>query len=227
MIKRLAIIPARGGSKRIKNKNVKIFFGKPLVYYSILAAKKSKIFSEIHVSTDSKRILKYVKTLNISPPFIRPKKLSNDFTEIHEVLKYVVKKYKMLNFHFDEIWLLYPTNPFINSSIIKECKKKFSAINSKPENSLMTVTKYNYPINWAQKINDRNMLLPLNKDCLTKRSQKIGNSFCDAGMINVYSKKIFEKNLKRKYFAFQIPIFSSVDIDNYSDFELAKKLFKK
>ena len=57
----------------------------------------------------------------------------------------------------------------------------------------MTVTKYNYPINWAQKINDRNMLLPLNRDSLTKRSQKIGNSFCDAGMINVYSQKIFEK----------------------------------
>ena len=55
----------------------------------------------------------------------------------------------------------------------------------------MTVTKYNYPINWAQKINDRNMLLPLNRDSLTKRSQKIGNSFCDAGMINVYSQKIF------------------------------------
>ena len=55
MIKRLAIIPARGGSKRIKNKNLKNFFGKPLIYYSILAAKKSKIFSEIHVSTDSKK----------------------------------------------------------------------------------------------------------------------------------------------------------------------------
>ena len=115
MIKRLAIIPARGGSKRIKNKNLKNFFGKPLIYYSILAAKKSKIFSEIHVSTDSKKILKYVKTQNISPAFIRPKKLSNDFTGIHEVLKYVVKKYKMLNFCFDEIWLLYPTNPFFNS----------------------------------------------------------------------------------------------------------------
>ena len=61
MIKRLAIIPARGGSKRIKNKNLKNFFGKPLIYYSILAAKKSKIFSEIHVSADSKKILKYQK----------------------------------------------------------------------------------------------------------------------------------------------------------------------
>ena len=77
------------------------------------------------------------------------------------------------------------------------------------------------------KINNRNILSPINKHNLKIRSQKIENTFCDAGMINVYSQKIFEKNLKRKYFAFQIPIFSSVDIDNYSDFELAKKLFKK
>ncbi len=227
MIKRLAIIPARGGSKRIKNKNLKIFFGKPLIYYSILAAKKSKIFSKIHVSSDSSKILNYVKNLNVHTEFKRPKNLSNDFVGIHKVLKYVVKKYKKLNYNFDEIWLLYPTNPFINFSTIRECKRKFSNINSKPENSLITVTKYNYPVKWAQKINNRNILSPINKHSLKIRSQKIENTFCDAGMINVYSQKIFEKNLKRKYFAFQIPIFSSVDIDNYSDFELAKKLFKK
>ena len=71
------------------------------------------------------------------------------------------------------------------------------------------------------------MLIPINKNSLTKRSQKIENTFCDAGTINVYSQKIFEKNLKRKYFAFQIPIYSSVDIDDLNDFELAKRLFKK
>ena len=79
MIKRLAIIPARGGSKRIKNKNLKFFFGKPLIYYSILAAKKSKIFSKIHVSSDSSKILNYVKNLNVQTEFKRPKNLSNDF----------------------------------------------------------------------------------------------------------------------------------------------------
>lgn len=227
MIKRLAIIPARGGSKRIKNKNLKKFNGKPLIYYAINAAKKSKIFNKIHVSSDSLKILNYTEKLKIETDFIRPKYLSNDFIGIHEVLKYVVHKYEKLNYNFDEIWLLYPTNPFVSSLKIKECKNKFNKIKFKPENSLITVTNYNYPIKWAQKIDSKNILTPIKKNNLKIRSQDIDNEFCDAGMINIYSKKIFDKNLKRKYFAFQIPIYSSVDIDNHIDFELAKRLFKK
>lgn len=225
MTKRLAIIPARGGSKRIKNKNLKNFFGKPLIYYPIHAAQKSKIFDKIHVSSDSIKILKYSKKLKTSSDFKRPSKLANDKVGLKRVLKYVVESYARKGLEFDEVWLLYASNPFITYSIIQKCKKKFDKIKKNKDGSLITVTKYNYPVEWAQKINKNDILSPINKKDILKRSQDIRNLFCDAGMINVYPSRIFKKNLKAKYFAFKIPNYSSIDIDDYEDLNLAKKIF--
>lgn len=123
MIKRLAIIPAREGSKRIKNKNLKKINNQYLLTYSLNAIIKSRIFSKIHVSSDSLKILRISEKLNIRTDFIRPKNLSNDYATLWMVIKYVVKKYLKMNMHFDEIWLLFPTNPFINSKIIIDCSK--------------------------------------------------------------------------------------------------------
>lgn len=227
MIKRLAIIPARAGSKRIKNKNMKKFFNKPLISYTLSAAKKSKLFDTIHVSTNSRKIYNYTKRFNLEPNFLRPKYLSGDIVGLHKVLKYVVKKFRKINQNFDEVWLLYSTNPFINENILKNCKKAFNKIKENPENSLMTVTNYNYPLKWAQKINRKDELIPALKDNSNIKSQDTKNYVCDAGMINIYSGDLFTNNLKRKYFAFKLPIYLSVDIDDLSDFKLAKRLFKK
>ena len=117
MIKRLAIIPARGGSKRIKNKNLKFFCGKPLIYYSIKASQQSDIFSKIHVSSDSIKILNYSNKQKIKTDFRRPKYLADDKTDINKVLKYVVSKYKSLGKIYDEVWLVFPNNPFITKKL--------------------------------------------------------------------------------------------------------------
>jgi len=225
MIRRLAIIPARAGSKRIHNKNLKIFHGKPLIYYSITAAKKSNLFNKIHVSSDSKKILNFSKKLDIKIDFIRPKYLADDKTPLREVLQYVVSTYKKKKMNFDEIWLIYATNPFITSKKLKNCAKAYKKISNKNNNALVTVTKYNYPIEWAQKISSKNILKPLNYKNIKKSSHKIKKLFCDAGMINIYSSKSFTKNVNISYFPFEIPIYSSVDIDTVNDFEFAKRLF--
>ena len=91
-ISRLAIIPARGNSKRIKNKNIKNFFGKPVIYYSIIAAKKCKIFDKIIVSTDCKKIAKISKQYGAEVLFPRPKNLSNDKVDTVSVIHYEIKK---------------------------------------------------------------------------------------------------------------------------------------
>ena len=226
MIKRLAIIPARAGSKRIKNKNLKNFNGKPLIHYSIVAAKKSKIFDKIHVSSDSNKILNYSEKLKIKLDFKRPKYLANDSTVIKDVLKYVVSKYQSLNQNYDEVWLIFPNNPFIEKKTIIDCSKAFKKINYKKNNALMTVTKYNYPVNWAQKLSLNNCLLPLDAFNLKTRSQDFNKIYCEAGMINVYSSKIFYSRMKTIYFPFELPLYSSVDIDNIEDFKFAKILFK-
>ncbi len=226
MIKRLAIIPARGGSKRIKNKNLKFFCGKPLIYYSIKALQQSDIFSKIHVSSDSNKILNYSNKLKIKTDFRRPKYLADDKTDINKVLKYVVSKYKSLDKIYDEVWLVFPNNPFITKKIIIDCSKAYKKISFKKNNALMTVTKYNYPINWAQKLSSKNYLLPLDKFSLKTRSQDFNAIFCEAGMINVYNNNIFHSKIKKKYFPFELPLYSSVDIDNIEDFKLAHILFK-
>jgi N-acylneuraminate cytidylyltransferase len=106
-LNRLAIIPARGGSKRIKNKNLVNFDGKPIISYTINNAKKSKLFDKIHISTDSKKILSFSKKLNVHPEFKRPTKLSGDKVILSEILKFVVNEFKKKKYFFIEVWLLY------------------------------------------------------------------------------------------------------------------------
>ena len=226
MIKRLAIIPARGGSKRIKNKNLKLFYGKPLIYYSIKALKDSNIFSKIHISSDSSKILNYSNKFKIKTDFKRPSYLADDKTGLNEVLKYVVSKYQSLNKNYDEVWLIFPNNPFITKKTIIDCSKAYKKISHKKNNGLMTVTKYNYPGNWAQKLSSKNHLLPLDRFNLKTRSQDFNKIFCEAGMINVYNYKIFSSKMETKYFPFELPLYSSVDIDDIEDLKFAKILFK-
>ena len=226
MIKRLALIPARGGSKRIINKNLKLFYGKPLLYYSILAAKNSRIFDKIHVSSDSSKIINYSKKLGIKTDFLRPDYLSNDKVGLREVVQYVINRYKKKAQNFDEVWLIYATNPFISKKIIINCARSFKKLKNKSNNALMTVTKFNYPIHWAQKISKNKYLEPIDKKNIKNNSNYFQKIFCDAGMLNIYKPENFQVNSKTRYYPFEIPYHSSVDIDNYEDFEFAKKLFK-
>ena len=96
--KRLLVIPARSGSKRIKNKNIKLFNGKPIISYPIQAAIKSKLFNKIHVSTDSVKIANICKKLGIPDEFLRPKKLSGDKVTLFDVMKFVKSKYKSIRY---------------------------------------------------------------------------------------------------------------------------------
>ena len=110
----IAIIPARIGSKRIKQKNIKIFKGKPLIYYSIKAAKKAKIFDKILVSTDSKKIKNIVLKYGAEVPFLRPKNLSDDYTSTKKVINHSIKWCQKNKIEAKYICCIYPTAPFIN-----------------------------------------------------------------------------------------------------------------
>tara|TARA_B100000963_G_scaffold233086_2_gene203577 strand:- start:4041 stop:4721 length:681 start_codon:yes stop_codon:yes gene_type:complete len=226
MIKRLAIIPAKKISKRIKNKNLKLFKGKPLLYYPIKAAKQSKIFDTIHISSDSEKILNYSNSLNIKTDFKRPKKLSKANVGLFEVMNYVIKEYKKKNLVFDQVWLLFTTNPFITKKNIIDCKKIFEKISFDKRNCLMTVTKYNYPVEWALKKNKSGNLISLQKKRIGIYSQKLKKIYCEAGMINIYSTKNLLDNLEKRYFPYEVSLYNSVDIDTLEDLELAKKLFR-
>ena len=142
----LCIIPARSGSKRIKNKNIKNFFGKPLIYYSINLALKSKIFDQVIVSTDCKKIAKIAKRYGASVPFLRSKKNSDNKTPINKVLLEVIQKLQMKNkFTF----CIYPTAPMLG---LDDLKKGYKKISNKFD-QIVAISKYSSPIQRAYQNN--------------------------------------------------------------------------
>ena len=224
MIKRLAIVPARGGSKRLINKNIKLFHNRPLIEYTLDALKKSKLFSKIHISTDSEKIAKVISKNSVKIDFFRPKNISGDRTNIDKVLKYVIERYKKLDLIFDEVWLVYATNPFIKKKFLRDAYRIYKK--NKKNFSVMSVTKFNKPIEWALKINHKKILKPCFKKLISTKAKKLDDKYYEAGMFVIYQKNFLnKKNLN--YIPYILPIAETIDIDDIDDFKLAQTIFKK
>ena len=222
-MKKLLIIPARSGSKRIKNKNIKIFFNKPIIYYSINQSLKSKLFHKIHVSTDCKNIAKIVEK-KIKIDFLRPKKLAKDNIGLMDVFKFVVKKYKSIGHIFSEIWFLSACSPLIDKQDLIKANKDFKS--GSKHNSLLAVTEYSPPIQWAFKQNSNKILIPINKKKQKERSQNLQKSYYDTGTFGIFNQEVFYKNKKPIFKSFLLPRTKGIDIDNIEEWEFAKKIFK-
>ena len=138
----IAIITARGGSKRIPNKNIKDFCGKPIITYSIEAAIKSGAFDEVMVSTDSEVIANIAIEHGAKVPFMRSKETSNDYATTSDVINEVLTEYSQRGCSFDEFCCLYPTAPFVTS---EKLSKAASILRSSESYSLMTVVAFSFP----------------------------------------------------------------------------------
>ena len=124
---KIAIIPARGGSKRIPYKNIKLFKGVPIISRTIKELKKSNIFDLIIVSTDSLKIAKIAKKNGVEVPFLRPKKISDDYTDTQTVIKHAIKWLKDKNIYTKYICCVYPTSVFLNKKDLLNGYKKIKA----------------------------------------------------------------------------------------------------
>jgi pseudaminic acid cytidylyltransferase len=219
MINRIAIIPARAGSKRIKNKNLIYLKGKKLIFHTLDQIKKSNMFKNIHISTESLKIKKIVEKKNFNVDFLRPKKLADDKTPLKKVVNFTIKEYSKKKINFDEVWLFFITNPFLSTKHIKNAYKLYKT--NKKKYSIMSVSEYNYPINWALKENKNSILKPL----FTKKIRLIKKKiYCEAGMFVIYQKNYLKSKNKLKYKPYKIPLWGTVDIDTREDFILASKL---
>tara|TARA_B000000475_G_scaffold241280_1_gene211999 strand:- start:1158 stop:1838 length:681 start_codon:yes stop_codon:yes gene_type:complete len=221
----LCIIPARGGSKRIPRKNIKLFLGKPIISYSIKAAIEFGLFDEIIVSTDDVEIAEISKKYGAKVPFLRTIKNSSDFATTYDVIEEVLKKYKSLNIEFDNICCLYPCAPFVDSNILN---KAYEFLLNYQYDSVFPIIAYNYPIQRALKFN-KNKIVMINEHNINFRSQDLEKSYHDAGQFywcNVKkilnSKKIFTKNSG----GIEISELSAQDIDNEIDWKLAQLKYK-
>ncbi|GAO30463.1 pseudaminic acid cytidylyltransferase [Geofilum rubicundum] len=222
----IAIIPARGGSKRIPRKNIKDFLGKPIIAYSIEAAKASKLFDEIMVSTDDEEIAKIAQKYGAKVPFFRTKEASNDFATLADVIIEVLNEYKKSNQIFETICCILPTAPLINSSRIIEAYNK---LNNKDLDSLCPVVAFTYPIYRALQINENNNLEMIWPEYLITRSQDLKPAYHDSGSFYWIKNEALmqQKSLFcMKCGAIIIPEMEVQDIDTIEDWEIAELKFR-
>ena len=225
---RLAIIPARGGSKRIPKKNIKNFCGKPMINHALETCKKSKLFKKIHVSTEDLQVKKTVENFGLKVDFLRPKHLADDITPIMPVLKYVTKKYIELDQHFNQIWLILPCCPLITSYDLINAENFYE--NNNHKNKLMAVSKYPAPIDWAYKKNSLGILKAVKPGAFERQSQSFEPYFYDTGTFYIFSTTdiIASNNAGdgNDFIPFEIPFFKAIDIDTELDWHNAEKMFK-
>ena len=226
--KRLLIIPAKSHSQRIKNKNFKFFCGKPMIEYPYYTAIKSKMFDKIHISTESETVKKRLNKKEIKIDFLRPKKLTKTGVGIFEVYKFVWQEYKRKGLIFDEIWGLLPCTPLIDYLDLLKLKKDIEY--NKLKKPIISVSKFNAPVEWAFKLNSKNKkLIPTNKKKQLLPSQKFKKSYYDTGAIAVFNSSNFNTNskfYKGNFYGFELPPEKNVDIDDLEDWKLAEILYK-
>ena len=227
MKKRIAIIPARGGSKRILNKNIRNFCGQPMITHILQTAIESLLFDTIHVSTDDYLIKEVVEKSGLKVEFMRPKELADDFTPIMPVLKFVTNKYSLKQITFEETWLLMACSPLITSNDLQKAAEFYERKGAlKP---VIAISEYPAPIEWAFVQQSNGVLIPVKSGMFQYRSQDLKKKYFDAGMFTIYPTE-FISNLKGAgtdlgYLGYILPKGRTIDIDEESDWEFAEDIF--
>tara|TARA_R110002049_G_scaffold214369_1_gene385872 strand:- start:729 stop:1421 length:693 start_codon:yes stop_codon:yes gene_type:complete len=222
----IAIIPARGGSQRVPDKNIVSFCGQPLITYSLEAARCAGIFDEIHVSTDSQKIADVVVNAGFTVPFLRDPKLADSITGLIPVLRWVLNKFEKQGRAFVDICLLYPTAPLIRAEDLQSAYNEFK--NRNREYPLLSVSAFPVPVEWAMELDQNKIALPRYPEMLSIRSQDLKHCVYDTGsfmFLTATQLQHWGEEKEMKHLAYMLPRSRSVDIDNYDDLELAEALF--
>lgn len=218
----LAIIPARGGSKRIPRKNIKDFLGKPIIAYSIEAALESGLFRDVMVSTDDKEIADIAIKYGAKVPFLRSTENANDFATLADVIMEIVYQYIINGESPENICCILSTAPFVSELKISEA---FNLLIKGKFDSVCPIVEFSSPILRALEITENNNLQMIWPENLLKRSQDLKPSYHDAGLFYWIRKNaiLTEKTLFCKNGgALVLPETEVQDIDSLSDWRLAE-----
>ena len=223
--KNIAIITARGGSKRIPRKNIKLFLGNPIIKYSIKSAIDSDLFDEVMVSTDDEEIAMISRDLGAKIPFLRSKLNSDDFAGTADVICEVINQYALNGIEFENGCCIYPTAPFINPIILNDSYTKF--VNGSYD-VLHPIVKYSYPIQRSVIINDDKIKMRWPEN-YHKRSQDLESTYHDAGQFYWFrpNHMILKKKLITDNTGYILLNETEVqDIDSPEDWILAELKYK-
>jgi len=217
----LAVITARGGSKRIPRKNVRPFLGRPILAYSIEAALSSGLFDEVMVSSDDEEILQLARTLGAATPFTRSAGTSNDTATTAEVLLEVISEYRRQGREFEYLCCVYPTAPFVSAGKLQQAD---ALLRDSGADAVVPVTAFSFPIWRSFKIEDGRLAFNWPENAL-RRSQDLPKAFHDCGQFYFVRTSSFLAQ-RRMIMDHTVPIVvpeeEAQDIDTEDDWKIAE-----
>ena len=218
----IAIIPARGGSKRIPGKNIKNFLGKPIMAYSIEAALKSGCFDHVMVSTDSEEIAEIARKYGAEVPFLRSEKTSGDFATTDDVLLEVLSEYEKRGETFEYMACIYATAPFVTGEALN---KAIDILKTEKTTMVMPLVAFSYPPQRCYTIGEDNLAVFKNPEYLTARSQDLEKLYHEVGQYYVFdvSKYVpLQGKIEDNISALIVDDIEAQDIDTEDDWKIAE-----
>ncbi|GAP72157.1 N-acetylneuraminate cytidylyltransferase [Candidatus Symbiothrix dinenymphae] len=225
-MKNIAIIPARGGSKRIPRKNIKPFLGKSIIAYSIEAALQTELFDTVMVSTDDDEIAMIAKQYGATVPFMRSKETANDYATLADVLLEVIAGYANDGIHPENVCCILPTAPFVTSHDIAQA---YELLNTGKYNSIFPIVAFSYPILRSMKM-DKDGFIAMNwPQYFSSRSQDLETAYHDAGSFHwVKTDALIEQksSITTRTGGIIVDEITAQDIDTEADWKLAEMKFQ-
>ena len=223
---RLAVIPARGGSKRIPRKNIREFCGKPIIAWSIEAAFQSKCFDQVIVSTDDPEIADVARRFGAEVPFLRPAELADDYTGTAAVVRHAIEWFEENEVTYEEVCCIYATAPFIRA---EDIRSGLEILHSGDADYAFTVTSFPFPIQRAVKITSSGRIEMFYPEYYNARSQDLEEAFHDAGQFYWGKSSTWKEGtlmFSDKTVPIILPRYRVQDIDTLEDWDRAEMMFK-
>ncbi len=224
-MKTLAIITARGGSKRIPRKNIKEFCGKPILAYSIEAALSSGAFDTVMVSTDDAEIAEIARQYGAEVPFMRSEQTANDFATTPDVVREVLAEYEKRGEHFEIASFIFPTAPFLTGERLREAVENLKASDA---DTLMPVVSFSFPPQRGLVVREGHLVFEY-PQYMDARSQDLEPHYHDAGQFGVFRTEAFARNGKfwlGKVLPMVLSEMEVQDIDTQTDWEIAEMKYR-
>lgn len=222
----IAIIPARGGSKGLPGKNIRLLNGKPLIAHTIEAAISSNVFEQVIVNTDCSEIARIGEEYGANIPFIRPSDLATDSSSSIDMIRHTITWFEDKQIIYNNIALLQPTSPLRNALHIKKAFEIFHDTNVK---SLISFVKEQHPIYWNKRINNEGLVEDLFKDTKSMARQNYIDTYVPNGAIYMFKSNILEGNTlyTDNTYGYIMDSQSSIDIDTQEDFDYCEFLMRR
>lgn len=222
----LAVITARGGSKRIPRKNVREFCGKPILLYSIQAALSAGVFDEVMVSTEDEEIAALAREAGAEVPFFRSRDAADDYATTADVMLEVLKQYKALGREFDFVCCIYPTAPFVTADRLGHAMEKLMA---QEADSLLPVVRFGFPPQRSVVLGEDGFLKFKWQEYMLARSQDLEPFYHDAGQFYCLRTESFlqqKKMVMERTLPFVLPESEVQDIDTEEDWRIAEAKYR-